>query len=433
MKDVVAQILLALRCPANDALLVWVCGPSGVGKTAMSRRLVARMCEDAFSQMQLDPGMVPAAYVEAALPKAAKFDWPDLYTRILLALNEPLIKHKVDFGIGNSDDTAIREGGSLEAGVATGTGLESKAGSGTLNVANGGVSIQGSMFGDGVHLTYQKRIEMRRLWYAIEQCLIHRGVRALFLDEAHHFKKGPVSGRALLDQMDALKSLANVTRVPLVLLGTYELRSLMGLEDELCRRSTSIHFRRYRIESNSDMESFRKPIFTFQRHLPLKSEPDLVDSMEYIYTYSLGCVGLLKTWLYKALAAALEDGEAKSFHEYLERTRMPSADLLTILRRITEGENWVEDSNGHEKTRQLQMLLYARVGVGDGAANTESARGTGRDVTPLPTELSEATALTPVQADGKPRANTNTEEREVKRKRRRRVGERNPHRDTVSA
>ena len=56
------------------------------------------------------------------------------------------------------------------------------------------------------------------------------------------------SGRRLLDQMDNLKSLANMTNTVHVLIGTYDLLGLMNSSAQLSRRSIEIHFPRYHAE-----------------------------------------------------------------------------------------------------------------------------------------------------------------------------------------
>src|SRR5262249_45006064 len=45
-------------------------------------------------------------------------------------------------------------------------------------------------------------------------------------------------------------------------------------------------------------------LLTFQRYLPVPEEPDLVGWWERLYEGCLGCVGVLKSWLNRALADA---------------------------------------------------------------------------------------------------------------------------------
>src|SRR3989304_9628642 len=99
-----------------------------------------------------------------------------------------------------------------------------------------------------------------------------------------------------------------MTGTPHVLIGTYELPGLANKSAHLTRRSIEIHFGRYHVESAEDLLAFKSVLLTFQRHLPLAVEPDLVGRHEYLYEGSVGCVGVLKNWLNRALAAVLAEG-----------------------------------------------------------------------------------------------------------------------------
>jgi len=131
------------------------------------------------------------------------------------------------------------------------------------------------------------------LRWVLEQCLRQRHVGVCLIDEAQHLKR-LASGRRLLDQMDTLKSLAALTGTMHVLIGTYELLGLTNLSAQLSRRSIEIHFGRYRADLDKDRLAFKSVLLTFQRHLPLSEEPDLVGSWERLYEGSLGCVASSK-------------------------------------------------------------------------------------------------------------------------------------------
>ena len=113
------------------------------------------------------------------------------------------------------------------------------------------------------------------------------------------------SGRKLQDQLDSIKSLANLTKTVHVLVGTYELLPFRNLSGQLSRRSVDIHFPRYRADRREDYLAFQSVLFTFQRHLPLVGNTDLVKDFDFCYERSIGCVGVLKDWLTRALAMAL--------------------------------------------------------------------------------------------------------------------------------
>lgn len=109
------------------------------------------------------------------------------------------------------------------------------------------------------------------------------------------------SGRRLSDQLDVIKSLANGTGTVHVLLGTYELLAFRNLSAQLSRRSIDIHFPRYRVDESTDQKIFLTVLRSFEQQLPLLEPPKLVEEWEYLYERSIGCVGVLKDWLVRAL------------------------------------------------------------------------------------------------------------------------------------
>ena len=190
----------------------------------------------------------------------------------------------------------------------------------------------------------------------VELSLYHRRPAAVIVDEAQHLKK--VAGsRRLLDQMDALKSLASTTGIVHVLVGTYELLGLANLSAQLSRRSIEIHFPRYRPNRAEDVLAFKRVLLTFQRHLPLVEEPNLVGQYDYFYERSAGCVGLLKRWLDRTLAYALEEDRETLTTAALERHEESTRKLLRMAWEIKEGEDvLLEKAEGRMELRTLLGL-----------------------------------------------------------------------------
>jgi hypothetical protein len=109
-----------------------------------------------------------------------------------------------------------------------------------------------------------------------------------------------------------------VTGTQIVLVGTYDLLHLIDLSGQLARRSASIHFARYHADSRAEFKQFASVVYAFQRHLPLPDESDLVNRCDYLYEHCLGCIGLLKDWLVRALGQALEAQETRLTEARLE-------------------------------------------------------------------------------------------------------------------
>ena len=174
--------------------------------------------------------------------------------------------------------------------------------------------------------------------------------------------------------MDNLKSLANMTNTVHVLIGTYDLLGLLNLSAQLSRRSIEIHFPRYRAELTSDLAEFQKLLRTLQRHLPFPKEPDLEGRYEYFYERSLGCTGMLKAWLNRALAAALEHNEPTLTQKRCEQHAEPPQKLKHMIREIREGEQSFQDNEAD--TRELRAFLKLGsdlTATGDTSLGTEQA------------------------------------------------------------
>jgi hypothetical protein len=294
LKEVHLALMNAIQQPTG-VLLILVLGPTGVGKTTLRLRVEKQLWEEACLELEQDLGRVPVVGVEAVAPESGNFNWKDYYSRVLLALDEPLIRYKIDYGT---------------------RGLR-RNGAGQLVVGHDVAAVQ-----------------LRR---TVELSLRHRRPSAVIVDEAQHMKK--VSGsRRMLDQMDTLKSLASTTGIVHVLVGTYELLGLANLSAQLSRRSIEIHFPRYRPDHAEDVVAFKRVLLTFQRHLPLVEEPDLVGRYDYFYERSAGCVGILKKWLDRTLAFALEEGRATLTTADLERHAAQTRKLLRMAWEIKEGE-----------------------------------------------------------------------------------------------
>jgi energy-coupling factor transporter ATP-binding protein EcfA2 len=286
LKEADAALKRAIQEPAGGSL-IFVLGPTGVGKTTLRLRVEQYLKEAFLTEAKEDVGRIAVVAVEAVAPDSGNFSWKDYYQRVLRALDEPLLRHKINYG--NPDVPS--------AGKAAGSELR----------------------------------------YALEQALRFRRPAAMMIDEAQHLTK-MASGRRLADQLDSLKSLASLTGCLHVLIGTYELLPCRNLSAQLSRRSIDIHFRRYQSSDVNDVETFQRVLFSFQRQLPLAEEPQLWRDWEYCYARSIGCVGVLKDWLTRGLAAALEAGATTLTREHLEQHSWSTDQCEKMAQEALEGE-----------------------------------------------------------------------------------------------
>ena len=319
---------------AAPGSLVFVLGPTGVGKTTVRMKVEDLLIQQMVPTMTADPGRLPFASVEVVPPDTGRFRWRDYFSRLLVAMNEPLIDFKTTRGVG------------------------------CTQVTNKPPSMVGSA----------------GLGYAVEQALRHRHPPVVFVDEAQHLAR-VASGRRLSDQLDVIKSIANRTETVHVLLGTYELLAFRNLSAQLSRRSVDLHFQRYRADSAEDRQVFRGVLLSFQKQLPLpKAETDLVAIWEFLYERSVGCVGILKEWLMRACVRAIKHGAVALSREHLERTALSISQCEKILAESREGETRLNDHDGRPRLRTLlgiepQERGSSHVESGESAPSRRRKRG----------------------------------------------------------
>lgn len=252
-------------------------------------------------ELNTDRGRMPVVGIEAVAPESRNFNWKDYYTRALIALEEPLIEHKIDYGVRG---------------------------------------VYRDIFGQ---IIIESKVVAPALRRALENSLSQRQPDVFFIDEAQHMGK-MASGYKLQDQLDCLKSLANMTSILHCLLGTYELLTFRNLSGQLSRRSVDIHFPRYQVDNADDIQAFKSVLLTFQRQIPLSEEPDLVAHYEYFYERSLGCIGTLKNWLTRTLKDALDEGSNTITLKQLKRRALSVAQCQRMFAEILEGERQLSET-----------------------------------------------------------------------------------------
>ena len=299
------QIMDSIEDPVGSSI-VFVLGPTGVGKSTLVRRVTHKVISGQFPRLEEEKGRIPIAGIECVAPEVGNFDWKDFYIRSLAALQDPFIEERKHTPFINH---------------------------------------------------FNSRSPKLKLRLLLEETLRQRKTDAFFVDEAQNLGK-VVSGRKLQEQTDCIKSLANLTSTQFLLVGTYELLLLRNLSAQLCRRSIEIHFPRYRAEVAEEMQAFRNVLHTFQRQLPLGEEPDLLSIWDFCYERSIGCVGILKDWLTRTLAAVLkaQGVNAVLTKEDLQAHAWSLDQCMLMLQEAREGEEKLKDSVGQSDFRRALGL-----------------------------------------------------------------------------
>ncbi|WP_445630552.1 ATP-binding protein [Nostoc sp. DSM 114167] len=316
LKEVYEILMRTIAEPAG-ASFIFVYGPSGIGKTTLWQRVEQKLKELALPKLESDRARVPVVGIEALAPESRYFNWKEYYTRALITLEEPLIDHKFDYG------------------------------------------VRGISRNDFGKINVESKVVAPALRRALENALIHRHPDVFFVDEAQHFGK-VASGYKLQDQLDCLKSLANMTGILHCLLGTYELLTFRNLSGQLSRRSVDIHFRRYCADSPEDVQAFKSVLLTFQQHIPLAETPNLVDHWEYFYERTLGCVGTLKDWLIRVLNDALDRQATTITLKNLQKRALSVAQCQKMFKEIQEGERQLSETEADVQNLRSALGLGAK-------------------------------------------------------------------------
>ncbi len=282
--EALKRIEAALLFP-TDIRLLWVIGPTGAGKTRLMRtveKLVNRIIAENLID---DPGCIPCVSIDVPCPELGhRFSWAEHYSRYLEKLEVPLIP-----GVANVPSLPNTD-------------------------------------------------PRRGLEHAVVNALRHRRPKAVLMDETNHFAS-VTSPKVLFDQTNRIKSFVNRTDILHICFGTYEVARMAGVSGQLARRSEIIHFARYRPEVQSDRSTFKQIARAFQKCLPVAHHLDLTNASEFLHERSIGCVGVLKSWLIHALAHANGNGRSEITMKDIEATALPVSRLRIMLKDAVEGEN----------------------------------------------------------------------------------------------
>lgn len=306
-----------LRCAIRDSnpgSIIFLCGPTGVGKTTLLEHTSEYLKEIMLADLTEDRERIPVVISQIVAPTSGNFDWKDYFKRLLTELEEPLIDKKLEieqWRLQRVDDLGSSE--------------------------------------SNLQLISSEKPATRALRIAAERTLKRRRLAAVLLDDAQYF--GVISSaRQLLNQLNILKTLADKSETTHVLSGTYEVMPLRNLNGQLSRRSIDIHFGRYHADCELERQQFISVLNTFQQRLPLTETPDLLSRWDYFYERSIGCVGVLKDWLTSSLALALEDDSHTLKLKYLESRAHSIKQCTTMLR---ESMLWEREFEESELSRSL--------------------------------------------------------------------------------
>jgi energy-coupling factor transporter ATP-binding protein EcfA2 len=359
--QVQTQVLDTIWEPADVAFVV-VCGPSGVGKSKLAEVLTRRL--NTPKSGSNGQGARRALLINTRPPDGALFHRTDFYQKGLTRLGKTTIDRHITVDVTTAEHL-----------------IEKKRPRGRPTI-----------YPDNPEVRDAYEEELRRL-----------ALRTVILDEAQHLIQSG-DGKQPKDQLNWIKSMTTETGVLHILIGTYDLLPFCNLDGQMARRGSEFHFARYHIENENDCQAFRNAFSSLLKQIPLQLDHDgLLQRWWYFFEGSLGCIGILKQWLVRALYRALREESLELTRTHLEKSVLPDAKWERMRADARSGEaefEYADRQNGYLSNLASLPTFVPR--PPDSASSPQSQ--------PAPQDV--------------------TVEQKT-RKRKRRVGESSPRRDPV--
>lgn len=289
--NAIDEVMLMLDA-RNDANILVLCGPTGVGKTTLGEYLIEAELDHQSGAMQNNPGLIPAIRIEAPASGERDFSWRLFYQSILESLEGDLNVPRASYGVDPETGRVSRSQG-----------------------------------------PHQNRLSDMRT--AVERSLRNRGTRFVVIDEAAHIMM-QCRPQDLVKHINTLKSLSNKCGTQWILLGSYDLLETVSLSAQLSRRIHVIHFGRYRQDVPADVLAFRGCLNKLAGYFPNLKEVDLLRYADELQVNTLGCVGTLRSILGRLNLLVGKYGWSE---EMLRRALLADAQVTQITREILEGES----------------------------------------------------------------------------------------------
>ena len=285
----------------DGSFLLLVIGPTHVGKSSLLKRLVYERLERMKREGLLPDWAVPALYFEL-IPGDKSFSWKANIESLLIEQKEILTNFKVEY-------PDRREG--------------------TFSGKPPGLS---------------GRPTEHALRRTLENFLHQKKVEFMCLDEAANLLHLG-SGKRLRHQADFLKSIANRSRAKIILGGSFDVYPLIGQTAQLSSRSEIVNFDRYDPSDESDQEAFFGILCTFESFLPFpEKENTLTPYLSLLMENSVGCVGLLKKVLDRAVTRSLAVGDPRITEESL---------MKNLNSKLLVDQALKEVESGHESMKEF--------------------------------------------------------------------------------
>src|SRR5260370_5566784 len=126
--------------------------------------------------------------------------------------------------------------------------------------------------------------------------------------------------------------MSNSTQAVHILVGAYDLFNFGHLNGQLSRRCLPVHFPRYQLQREEDCIEFQAALLALLHKVPLHCDTDILVGSYWLYFYecSIGCIGVLKDWLLRAVSTALDEGQDTLTLDWLQDHSPPAATYMQL-------------------------------------------------------------------------------------------------------
>lgn len=317
-----------LANPLLEQRIIPLLGGSGVGKSALMKKLVKKRTARRSEEIAVNAQIVPAVFYEVEAPDKGEFAFSSLYRGFLGEIGAALVDRTLPVVEKTARDKSIR----------------------ALAVEQAG-----------------RRIDADALKERFIRNLVERTIEMACLDEAINiFAVGrPRSERERLALLKAqagkLKTFGNKTPTTLVLAGAYDFFELTLVSGQIARRSSIVHMEPYTMTPNGLVE-FAKALVGLLAHLPIEHDLDPEIHATELFLQCLGCIGTLKNILTSALLKAL--GRKQSLTIGLVRESYFTTAQLNVMRDEME--------IGIKRVREL-ITMEQQAGKAEATSSSDTA------------------------------------------------------------
>lgn len=268
---------------AEDGQLVWIIGPSGVGKSELRYMLMRQLSGKPSSW---GAGRIPAVTVRAALTDRNKFNPKDLNFRLAMSLRSPNLSWLVPRGSVPSPDVVHFQSEVLAASEKWRE----------LRIARTEHELREE---------FERNAPLRQVkWVFIEE------IASLLKVHRNH---------SVENYMQSMMQMAEEAKVKLVLIGTHRAAPLWTLYEEVRRRSQWIWMGRYNETNKSHHIPFASMVSTIGRQFKLDKPDLLLQHLDLALLNSAGIFGEVQQWLQRSDQARCRDKKSAISLAHLQR------------------------------------------------------------------------------------------------------------------